>query len=73
MPGRATDLIKISDSFWERADVIVALRRRDIGHLFRLLAQYAGASQTRLAIACDMTQGPRKWRPLRSSRGSRTG
>lgn len=56
MPGRATDLIEIPDSFWGRADVIEALRRRDIGHLFRLLAQYAGASQTRLAIACDMTQ-----------------
>ncbi len=56
MPGRATDLIVIGDSFWERTDVIEVLRRRDIGHLFRLLAQYAGASQTRLAIACDMTQ-----------------
>jgi transcriptional regulator with XRE-family HTH domain len=56
MPGRATDLIEIPDSFWERADVIEVLRRRDIGRLFRLLAQYAGASQTRLAIACDMTQ-----------------
>ncbi len=27
-----------------------------MGRLFLLLRQYAGASQTRLAIACDMTQ-----------------
>jgi transcriptional regulator with XRE-family HTH domain len=56
MPGRSADLLAIEDSFWERASVIEALRRRDIGHLFRLLAQYAGVSQTRLAIACDTTQ-----------------
>ncbi len=56
MRGRASDLLLIEDSFWQRADVIEALRRHDIGHLFRLLAQHAGASQTRLAIACDMTQ-----------------
>jgi hypothetical protein len=36
--------------------VTEALRCRDIGRLFRLLAQYAGASQTRLAIACELTQ-----------------
>jgi transcriptional regulator with XRE-family HTH domain len=56
MPGRATDLIVIEDSFWERADVIEVLRRRDMGRLFQLLGQYAGISQTRLAIACDTTQ-----------------
>ena len=56
MPGRATDLLVIEDSFWQRADVTEALHRRDIGHLFRLLAQYVGASQTRLAIACGTTQ-----------------
>jgi len=56
MPGRLTDLIDIPDAFWVRSDVIDALRSRDIGRLFALLRQYAGASQTRLAIACDMTQ-----------------
>jgi hypothetical protein len=56
MPGRATDLLVIEDSFWERSAVTEALRCRDIGHLFRLLAQYAGASQTRLAIACELAQ-----------------
>jgi transcriptional regulator with XRE-family HTH domain len=33
-----------------------ALSGRDVGQVFRLLRQYAGISQTRLAIACDMTQ-----------------
>jgi transcriptional regulator with XRE-family HTH domain len=56
MPGRATDLIVIEDSFWERAEVIEALGRRDMGRLFQLLGQYKGISQTRLAIACDTTQ-----------------
>jgi hypothetical protein len=56
MPGRATDLLVIEGSFWERADVTGALGARDIGRLFRLLAKYAGASQTRLAIACELAQ-----------------
>lgn len=56
MPGRVTDLLVIDESFWDRSDVIVALRARDVGRLFRLLAQYTGASQTRLAIACQTTQ-----------------
>jgi transcriptional regulator with XRE-family HTH domain len=34
-----------------------ALRDRDIGQVFRLVRQYAGASQTQLAIACGTTQG----------------
>jgi transcriptional regulator with XRE-family HTH domain len=41
---------------WQRAEMVEALRRRDIGRVFQLLRQYAGISQTRLAIACDMTQ-----------------
>jgi hypothetical protein len=56
MPGRAAELIEIPDSLWQRADLLDALRGRDMGRLFLLLRQYAGASQTRLAIACDMTQ-----------------
>jgi transcriptional regulator with XRE-family HTH domain len=56
MPGRLTDLFEIPDAFWARPETIDALRRRDIGRLFHLLSQYAGASQTRLAIACNMTQ-----------------
>jgi transcriptional regulator with XRE-family HTH domain len=56
MAGRLTDLIEIPDAFWARPETIDALRHRDIGRLFRLLSQHTGASQTRLAIACDMTQ-----------------
>ena len=57
MPGRRIfDLIEIPDEFWQRADVLDALRRRDIGRLFVLLNEATGISQTRLAIACDSTQ-----------------
>ena len=34
-----------------------ALRSRDMRRLFHLLRQYAGASQTRIGIACGLTQG----------------
>ena len=56
MPS-ANDLIHIPDSLWQRPETIAALRNRDIGRLFALLRQYAGASQTRIAIACGLTQG----------------
>src|SRR5260370_8334845 len=56
MGGRATDLIVIPDSFWLRPETTAALRDRDIGRLFALLRQYAGATQTQIAIACGMTQ-----------------
>ena len=57
MPGRRVfDLIEIPDEFWQHADVLDALRRRDIGRLFVLLIDATGVSQTRLAIACDTTQ-----------------
>jgi len=57
MPGRRIfDLIEITDQLWLQADVLDALHRRDIGRLFILLNEYAGVSQTRLAIACDTTQ-----------------
>jgi hypothetical protein len=56
MPGRATDLIVIPDSFWQRDEVRSALRNRAIGRLFELVRQHTGASQTRIGIACDMSQ-----------------
>ncbi len=56
MPGRASDLITIPGSFWQRAETIAALRNRDIGGLFQLLRQYAGTSQTQIAVACEMSQ-----------------
>jgi len=57
MTGRANDLIKIPDSLWQRPETTAALRARDIGRFFALLRQYAGASQTQIAIACGLTQG----------------
>src|SRR5205823_5500281 len=42
--------------FWQRAEVEAALRDRAIGRLFQLVSQYAGASQTRIGIACGMSQ-----------------
>jgi transcriptional regulator with XRE-family HTH domain len=56
MPARAADLAEIPGSLWQRAEMTEALRGRDIGRVFRLVRQYAGTSQTRLAIACGMTQ-----------------
>jgi transcriptional regulator with XRE-family HTH domain len=57
MPGRANDLIAIPDSFWQRHDTVAALHARNMGQLFALVHQYAGASQTQIGIACGMTQG----------------
>ncbi len=53
----AHDLIQIPDSLWQRSEIIVALRSRDIGRFFALLRQYTGASQTQIGIACDLSQG----------------
>ena len=57
MTERITDPITVPASLWQRADTIDALRSRDVRRLFHLLRQYAGASQTRLGIACGLTQG----------------
>src|SRR5690349_261885 len=48
--------LQLPDGFWERPDVHGAVADRDFGALFRLIAKYAGASQTQLAIAVGMTQ-----------------
>ena len=57
MAERITDPISVPPSLWQRPDTIDALRARSIEKLFYLLRKYAGASQTRLAIACGLTQG----------------
>jgi len=57
MPRRAADLLEIPAALWQRAEMTEALRDRDMGRVLRLVRQYAGASQTQLAIACGMTQG----------------
>lgn len=41
---------------WERAEVRQALRARDVGAVFRYAQQYAGVSQSRIAVAAGMTQ-----------------
>jgi transcriptional regulator with XRE-family HTH domain len=42
---------------WQRDEVRAALRKRDVGALFRAAQQYAGASQGRIAIATGLLQG----------------
>jgi tetratricopeptide (TPR) repeat protein len=54
---RITDPIEIPASLWGRPETRAALRSHDTQRLFHLVRQYAGASQTRLAIACGLTQG----------------
>ncbi|MEU6038225.1 helix-turn-helix domain-containing protein [Actinomadura sp. NPDC047616] len=57
MPQRASDPIVIPDALWQRPQMTEALRARSIGVVFRLVRQYAGASQTQIGIACGMSQG----------------
>jgi transcriptional regulator with XRE-family HTH domain len=57
MPHRAFEPLRIPDDFWHRDEVIGALRRRDIGGLFRLIKRHTGASQTQLGIATGLEQG----------------
>jgi len=57
MRPSAFDPPSIPAAFWERPDVCQALRRRDMGALFRLICQYTGLSQMRIATAVDLGQG----------------
>jgi transcriptional regulator with XRE-family HTH domain len=57
MRPSAFDPPAIPPAFWERPDVCQALRKRDMGALFRLLCQYAGLSQMRIATAVGLGQG----------------
>jgi transcriptional regulator with XRE-family HTH domain len=57
MRDSAFDPPALPDGFWARPDVRLALARRDMGELFRLLRQRAGISQTRIATATAMAQG----------------
>lgn len=56
MPGRGTDLLDIPEPFWQRPEIIAALRARAIGKLLLLINHHIGATQTQLATACGMTQ-----------------
>src|ERR1700759_3264168 len=57
MRVRAFDPPTIAAEFWARPSVAQALARRDMGALFRLLGQYEGMSQTRIATATGIAQG----------------
>lgn len=52
----ALEPIELPDWAWEKAEVRQALRARDVGAVFRHVQQYAGASQSRIAVATGMTQ-----------------
>src|SRR5712691_3962477 len=57
MPRSANDLIDIPATLWQRPAMIEALKQRDIGRVFQLVAQYTGSSQTQIGIACILSQG----------------
>ena len=57
MRPSAFDPPAIPPAFWERPDACQALRQRDMGALFRLLCQYTGLSQMRIATAVGLGQG----------------
>src|SRR5262249_56190219 len=57
LADRIPDPIIVPASLWQRPDTTDALRSRDMRRLFHVLRQYAGASQTRIGIACGLTQG----------------
>ena len=57
MRASAFDPPSIPPAFWDRPQVIQALRRRDMGALFTLLRDYAGLSQTRIGTATELGQG----------------
>lgn len=56
MAGSAFEPIHIPDHIWQRDTTLAQLRSRDIGALFRLAHQYAGASQNRIAAATGVPQ-----------------
>jgi tetratricopeptide (TPR) repeat protein len=57
MRASAFDPPAISPEVWERPDIRDALRQRDIGQFLRLLVQWTGLTQTRIATATGTAQG----------------
>ncbi|MBF8193762.1 helix-turn-helix domain-containing protein [Nonomuraea sp. K274] len=57
MPADGAEPVVIPADLWQRPDMHTALTHRDIGHLFRLVRQYAGISQTRIGVAVGFSQG----------------
>lgn len=56
MAGSAYEPIHIPDHIWRRDATLALLRNRDVGALFWLAHQYAGASQNRIAAATSVPQ-----------------
>ncbi|MYT31061.1 MULTISPECIES: helix-turn-helix transcriptional regulator [unclassified Streptomyces] len=48
--------IELPEWAWQRPEVREALRKREMGAVFRRVQQYGGVSQTRIATAVAMTQ-----------------
>jgi hypothetical protein len=57
MRGSAFDPLVIPPDFWARPDIRGALRERNMSQLLRLLRQWAGLSQTRIATAIGSPKG----------------
>lgn len=49
--------LEIPGSIWNRPDMLAALQSRDIAHVFRLVRQHAGMSQTAIGSLIGMSQG----------------
>lgn len=56
MVGSAFEPIRIPDHVWRDAKTLALLESRDVGGLFLLAKQWAGASQNRLAAATGIPQ-----------------
>lgn len=57
MPAEAAEPVMIPPDLWQRPEMLDALKKRNIGQVFRLIRQYAGVSQTRIGIAVNLSQG----------------
>lgn len=57
MPADGAEPVAMPADLWQRPEIHTALTNRDIGHLFRLVRQYAGISQTRISVAVGFSQG----------------
>lgn len=57
MPADGAEPVVVPADLWERPEMVSALTNRDIGHVFRLVRQYAGSSQTRIGVAVGLSQG----------------
>lgn len=54
MAGSAFEPIRVPDHVWRQHET--ALMARDVGAVFRVAKQYAGASQNRIAAATGVVQ-----------------